>query len=103
MLLPEQYIRAEELERYLGDPHDGRTEFSFAQAVALDEVEEYPERACALLNEWGLPEYYVPEQWGGRLRSYEELVSLLRVVARRNLSIIVAHAKSYLGKSNHHR
>jgi alkylation response protein AidB-like acyl-CoA dehydrogenase len=100
MRLPEQYNKAEELERYLGDPHDGRNDFSYAQAVALDEVEEYPERACALLDEWGLPEYYVPEQWGGRLRSYEELVSLLRVVARRNLSIIVAHAKSYLGAVN---
>jgi alkylation response protein AidB-like acyl-CoA dehydrogenase len=100
MRLPQQYSRAEELERYLGDPHDGRSDFSFAQAVALDEVEEYPERACALLDEWGLPEYYVPERGGGRLRSYEELASLLRVVARRNLSIIVAHAKSYLGAVN---
>lgn len=100
MRLPEQYQKAEELERYLGDPHDGRNAFSFAQAVALDEVEAYPERACALLDEWGLPEYYVPQQCGGRLRSYEELVSLLRVVARRNLSVIVAHAKSYLGAVN---
>src|SRR5829696_4918025 len=100
MRLPEQYGKAEELERYLGDPHDGRNALSFAQAVALDEVEEYPERACALLDEWGLPEYYVPERWGGRLRSYEELISLLRVVARRNLSIIVAHAKSFLGAVN---
>jgi alkylation response protein AidB-like acyl-CoA dehydrogenase len=100
MRLPEQYNKAEELERYLDDPHDGRNAFSFAQAVALDEVEEYPERACALLDEWGLPDYYVPRQCGGRLRSYEELVSLLRVVARRNLSLIVAHAKSYLGAVN---
>lgn len=100
MRLPEQYNKAEELERFLGDPHDGRGAFSFAEAVALDELEEYPERACALLDEWGLPQYYVPQQCGGRLRSYEELVSLLRVVARRNLSIIVAHAKSYLGAVN---
>ncbi|HKV37013.1 MAG TPA: acyl-CoA dehydrogenase [Pyrinomonadaceae bacterium] len=100
MQLPEQYGKAEELERNLGDPHDGRNLFSFAQAVELDEMEEYPERACALLNEWGLPRYYVPERCGGRLRSYEELVALLRVVARRNLSIIVAHAKSYLGAVN---
>ena len=100
MRQPEQYGKAEELERFLGDPHDGRNLFSFAQAVELDEHEEYPERACALLNEWGLPQYYVPERCGGRLRSYEELIALLRVVARRNLSIIVAHAKSYLGAVN---
>lgn len=100
MRLPEQYIKAEELERYLGDPHDAGNAFSFAQTVALDEAEEYPERACALLDEWRLPDFYVPQQYGGRLCSYEELVSLLRVVARRNLSIIVAHAKSYLGAVN---
>ncbi|HEY0098833.1 MAG TPA: acyl-CoA dehydrogenase [Pyrinomonadaceae bacterium] len=100
MHIPEQYGMAEELEGYLGDPQDGRNGFSFAQAVALDEGEEYPEQACALLDAWGLPDFYVPVQWGGRLRSYEELISLLRVVARRNLSVIVAHAKSFLGTVN---
>jgi len=100
MQIPEQYGKAEELERYLGDPSDGRNGFSFAQAVALDEAEEYPEEACALLDAWGLPDYYVPAQWGGQLRSYEQLISLLRVVARRNLSVIVAHAKSFLGTVN---
>jgi len=98
--LPEQYGIAEELERYLGDPLDGRNSLSFEQAVALDEVEAYPEQACALLDAWGLPSFYVPVQWGGRLRSYEQLISLLRVVARRNLSVIVAHAKSFLGTVN---
>jgi alkylation response protein AidB-like acyl-CoA dehydrogenase len=100
MRIPEQYNAAEELERHLGDPRDGRSAFSYARAVALDEAEEYPEQACALLDEWGLPDYYVPVRWGGRLRSYEELLSLLRVVARRNLSVIVAHAKSFLGTVN---
>ena len=98
--IPEQYGMAEELELHLGDPRDEFNAFSYAQAVMLDESEEYPERACALLDEWGLPEFYVPTSCGGRLRSYEELISLLRVVARRNLSVIVAHAKSFLGAVN---
>jgi len=83
---------AEKLERYLGDPHDERNALSFAQAVALDEVEQYPERACALLDEWGLPDFYVPAVCGGRLRSYEELISLLRVVARRDFTVGFAYS-----------
>jgi len=90
--VPEQYGMAEALERYLGDPHDGRNPLSFAQAVALDELEQYPERACALLDEWGLPDFYVPAACGGRLRSYEELISLLRVVARRDFTAGFAYS-----------
>jgi len=92
MSLPEQYGIAEELERYLGDPLDGRNSLSFEQAVALDEVEAYPEQACALLDAWGLPSFYVPVQWGGRLRSYEQLISLLRVVARRDFTVGFAYS-----------
>jgi alkylation response protein AidB-like acyl-CoA dehydrogenase len=92
MRLPEQYRMAEELERYLGDPQDERNPFSYAQAVALDELEQYPERACALLDEWGLPDFYVPAACGGRLRSYEELISLLRVVARRDFTVGFAYS-----------
>jgi alkylation response protein AidB-like acyl-CoA dehydrogenase len=92
MRLPEQYRVAEELERYLGDPHEPRNSFSFAQAVALDEAEAYPEQACAQLNEWGLQDFYVPAQWGGRLSSYEQLISLLRVVARRDFTVGFAYS-----------
>lgn len=83
---------AEKLERYLGDPHDECNALSFAQAVALDEKEQYPERACALLDEWGLPDFYVPAVCGGRLHSYEELISLLRVVARRDFTVGFAYS-----------
>lgn len=83
---------AEKLERYLGDPHYERNAFSYAQAVARDELEQYPERACALLDEWGLPDFYVPAAHGGRLRSYEELISLLRVIARRDFTIGFAYS-----------
>ncbi|HEX8845590.1 MAG TPA: hypothetical protein VF791_13140, partial [Pyrinomonadaceae bacterium] len=53
--LPEQYSLAAALEQYLGDPSDERNPFSFAHAVELDEREQYPEQACALLDAWGLP------------------------------------------------
>ena len=95
MRLPEQYRLAEELERHLGDPADPRAHASFARAVAADEAERYPAEACAALDAWGLPAHYVPERWGGRLRSYEQLLSLLRVVCRRDLTVVVAHTKTF--------
>jgi len=92
-----QYRAAAELEQYLGDPSEAEGAFSFRRAVELDEREEYPEEACRLLNEWGLQDYYIPQSCDGRLSSFEEVFSLVRVVARRDLTVAIAHAKTYLG------
>lgn len=89
--------RAEALERFLGDPLDAEQVFSFRRAVELDERDEYPAEACALLDRWGFNDYYVPIELGGRLASFEELVSLVRVIARRDITVAVAHVKTYLG------
>lgn len=94
---PAQYRSARELEGYLGDPSNPSNVFCFERALELDERDEYPEEACGLLDRWGLQDYYVPAQAGGKLNSYEELMSLLRVVARRDLTVAIAHAKTYLG------
>ena len=94
---PAQYRSAWALKHYLGDPADVASSFSFARALALDERDEYPEEACGLLNRWRLQDYYVPAQLGGKLSSYEELLSLMRVAARRDLTVAIAHAKTYLG------
>lgn len=94
---PAQYRSGRELERYLGDPSNPAGLFCFKRALELDERDEYPEEACGLLNGWGFQDYYVPSQAGGKLGSYEELMSLLRVVARRDLTVAIAHAKTYLG------
>jgi alkylation response protein AidB-like acyl-CoA dehydrogenase len=100
MHIPKQYSLTEELERALGDPCDPRSDFSFARAVALDESEEYPERACALLDAWGLPDFYVPAAWGGRLDSYEQLLALIRSVTRRDFTVGFAYSIiSLLGSS----
>ena len=93
----DQYRGAEALETHLGSPLDPAGVLSFAQAVALDEHDAYPEAACRALNAWGLAAYYVPHVHGGRLRSFEELLALVRVVARRDLTVAIAHAKTFLG------
>jgi alkylation response protein AidB-like acyl-CoA dehydrogenase len=93
----EQHHSAQALERFLGDPLDVRNVFSFKRLVALDEQDAYPEEACDLLNNWKFHHYYVPQECGGKLTSYEELLALLRVVSRRDLTVAIAHGKTYLG------
>lgn len=92
-----RYQPAEDLEARLGDPWDPATEFSYARCARLDEREEFPAAICAQLDAWGLPGYYVPAAHGGRLDDYEQLVQLMRVVARRDLTVAIGHGKTYLG------
>ncbi|MEV1080690.1 acyl-CoA dehydrogenase family protein [Streptomyces sp. NPDC050211] len=91
------YRLAEELEHALGDPTDPHTTFSYATCLDLDAREEFPDQICRDLDAWGLPDYYVPVRHGGRLRDYEHALQLVRTVARRDLTVAVAHGKTYLG------
>ncbi|MET9684264.1 acyl-CoA dehydrogenase family protein [Streptomyces coeruleorubidus] len=91
------YRLAGELDRFLGDPNDPQVTFSYARSVELDDREEFPADICRHLEEWGLADYYVPVQHGGRLHDYEQLLQLIRVVARRDLTTAIGHGKTYLG------
>ncbi|WP_051466506.1 acyl-CoA dehydrogenase family protein [Actinomadura oligospora] len=71
--------------------------FSAERAGELDRDEELPAEACALLDAFGLPAYYVPVGAGGRLDDHEVLFRLLRTVAAHDLTVAVAHGKTYLG------
>lgn len=88
---------AASLARLLGDPHDAGNELGYARAVELDEAEAYPEAAIAALEAWGLHRHYVPRALGGELDSLEELVALVRLVSRRNLTVSVCHTKTFYG------
>ncbi|HEU5334128.1 MAG TPA: acyl-CoA dehydrogenase family protein [Actinocrinis sp.] len=92
-----RYRLAERIERYLGDPADPGTVFSYANCVALDEREEFPAEICRRLDAWGVPDYYVPAEFGGRLDDYEQFVQLMRALSRRDLTVAVGHGKTYLG------
>jgi alkylation response protein AidB-like acyl-CoA dehydrogenase len=93
------YTTAELLEEELGDPCDAGQLFSFPHAVALDEREEFPGEACAFLDSRGIPAYYVPARYGGKLQGFDEVLTLLRVIARRDLSVAIAHSKTFLGSA----
>lgn len=97
MSIPPAYRAAESMEQFLGPPLGERTPFSFCRAVALDERDEYPEEACALLQQWGFAYYCIPRELGGGMTSFEELLALLRVVSRRDLTVAIALGQTYLG------
>ncbi len=93
----EQYSNAQLLEDYLGNPSDTEQEFSFKQSMELDEKEDYPEAIAKLLEAWEFHHHYIPTTYGGKLISYEELLALMRVVSRRDLTVAIGHGKTYLG------
>ncbi|MCC3767172.1 acyl-CoA dehydrogenase family protein [Streptomyces sp. UNOC14_S4] len=88
---------ADDFECALGDPNDSASVFTTARSLALDAGEEFPEEIYAELDALGLPEHYVPREFGGRLGSYEELFQIMRRVAGRDLTVAIGHAATYLG------
>ncbi|WP_405974452.1 acyl-CoA dehydrogenase family protein [Streptomyces sp. NBC_00988] len=91
------YAVAARLDRRLGNPEDGGRLFSYARCAALDEREEFPLEICRELDFLGLPWQYVPVEYGGRLRGYDEALQLMRAVARRDLTVAIGHGKTFLG------
>ncbi|MDT0269140.1 AMP-binding protein [Streptomyces sp. DSM 44915] len=65
--------------------------------LADDTAERFPTAACELLDAYGLPESYVPTAHGGRLAAYPDLLDRLRTVAAHDLTLAVAHGKTFLG------
>lgn len=94
---PSSFALAESLDRHLGDPHDASGVFSFEQCLALDDRETFPDAPCRALEDWGIQDYYVPSAHGGALAHYEDVLQLMRIVARRDLTVAIGHGKTYLG------
>ncbi|MEV8504565.1 acyl-CoA dehydrogenase family protein [Actinoplanes sp. NPDC051475] len=88
---------AAELDEWLGDPTDVGNAFSWKASAVWDRAEAFPGPAVSELDVWGLSRHYVPARHGGALRRLDTLLSLLRTVARRDLTVAVAHAKTFLG------
>jgi alkylation response protein AidB-like acyl-CoA dehydrogenase len=96
----DRFSRKHELVRHLetamGSPvGDGL--FSHARRVEEDESEQYPSDALHWLDRWGMQQHYVPFCRGGALRDFETLFALVRAISRRDLTVAVSHAVSFLG------
>ena len=94
---PAPFEFAERLDRSLGDPNDPAGVFSYRRTLELDQHEEFPRDICALLDSLGLARYYVPAPHGGDLVDYTDLMMLGRMLSRRDFTVALAHAKTYLG------
>ena len=84
MTVADSIALAEELERYLGDPHDPNSRMPFTKVLYHDEREEFPFELVGVLQRWGLHEYCLPESYGGRPGDVELGFNLLRLAARRD-------------------
>ncbi|MEU4732535.1 acyl-CoA dehydrogenase family protein [Streptomyces sp. NPDC023588] len=91
------YLAAARFDHVMGDPADDGRLFSYARCGALDDREEFPLEICRELDLLGLPRQYVPRAHGGELHSYEQVLQLMRAVARRDLTVAIAHGKTFLG------
>jgi alkylation response protein AidB-like acyl-CoA dehydrogenase len=89
----------ERVDRVLGDPNDPDRQFSYRRCAELDRQERFPAAICAQLDTLGIPRFYVPVRFGGALGSYEDLVMLTRVIARRDCTVALAHGKTFLGSA----
>lgn len=63
----------------------------------LDGREAFPDEACAALDALGLPSLYVPARFGGDLVALDETCEAVRAVARHDLTVAIAHGKTFLG------
>ncbi|HXA84435.1 MAG TPA: acyl-CoA dehydrogenase [Candidatus Dormibacteraeota bacterium] len=99
MKLPSlKHAPAYDLEAALGNPYsDGL--FGYAQRTAEDEDEQYPLDALRWLDGWGMQQHYVPLALGGMLHDFEVLLSLVRTISRRDVTVAVSHAVSFLGSA----
>lgn len=88
------------LETFLGDPCRADSVWSYEKGLRVDEDESFPQDAIDALNTWGLPAYYVPaQQHGGRFVRMDEMLYVLRAVARHDIAAAIAHAKTFLGSA----
>ena len=91
------WTSAAELENALGDPLDPNNPLSLREFVAGDEREEMPAGGLAKLRAFGLHKYLIPVGMGGRLRSFEEAVSLTRVICRRDMVLVMGFGSTMVG------
>ena len=73
-----------------------RTGSAFKTRMESDRESRYPEASCDLLNSLDFPSWMVAADLGGKMESFEQLLALLRVISRRDLTVAVAVGQSYL-------
>ncbi len=84
------YESAERLDRALRDPTDPHNPFGYRAAVARDQRGTFPDALCAVARGAELHTSYLPRELGGTLDSFDEALTLVRTVARRDVAVMPA-------------
>lgn len=79
------------------DPRIASTPLSYQKTVQLDELEAHPDEGFEFLQRTGAHLFYIPRSHGGRLSNFEELLNVVRIGARRDLTATISHGKTLLG------
>ncbi|WP_016950952.1 acyl-CoA dehydrogenase family protein [Anabaena sp. PCC 7108] len=85
-----QYWVAQRLEQDLGHPGNPDSMMSFKQVIDLDEKEEFPHEIIQWLYNWKLQHYYIPTECGGEFTTFDEFISFVRVLSRRDQTAAIA-------------
>lgn len=88
---------AAQLEQFLGDPNHPDAVSAFSRSVEEDERDDMPWSAMDALRSWEFPHFLVPQALGGRMRSFQELFSMCRTIARRDVRPGVSYGTTLLG------
>ncbi|HEX3783257.1 MAG TPA: acyl-CoA dehydrogenase [Pseudonocardiaceae bacterium] len=81
---------AESLEEWLGDPEVDSNSLSFSRALRADENDDLPTEGIERIRAFGFHRYFVPERLGGDLRASTDILMLFRVIARRDMNVVVS-------------
>ncbi|MBK7864962.1 MAG: acyl-CoA dehydrogenase family protein [Archangiaceae bacterium] len=84
-------------EAALGDARDPLNPSGWAQGLAHDEREAFPQPFVDALTRHGLLQHFIPRADGGRLSSLVEAAWLVRAAARRDLTAAIALGQCFLG------
>jgi alkylation response protein AidB-like acyl-CoA dehydrogenase len=85
------------LESFLGDPFVAGSHLSFASTVAREESEAPLTDDLDVLRKFGFHRHFVPRALGGELDSWEGAMDLVRAVARRDPTLVIAFGTGVLG------
>jgi alkylation response protein AidB-like acyl-CoA dehydrogenase len=86
-----------DFEAYFAHPDAPEGRFTHAQVSHYDRSSAFPQAIIDEMQAWQVSHWYVPAKLGGKLASFDELYMLIRLLARRDLSATIGHAKTFLG------
>lgn len=77
----------ESFERYLGNPQSPDILLNFKHILTHDEQEEVSTEHIGFVQQWDFMEYLIPRHVGGKMKSFDQLYHLSKILARRDTTL----------------